>query len=813
MESKKSIAILSVSISLFFSVMFSFTAYSCGFGESSEVIRLAMFRAELFGMSAYRPFYYSANYVNNMQPDPSHFDRIANCKEWMAEIGYSVVFNDIELIQYKTEPDLFLKALDNNNLRMVFDKNTFVEFLTNPANERFLDYMVLAKKAEYANYAESDPWGDGYEESNSIFDLTAYKTDLLNEFLKNIETCGNNFLRKRYTYQIVRMYFQLGDLPNCIASYDKWFGNLQSESIVKTWALLHKANAMAYSGNAIEANYLYSLVFDKSDEKKLRVYQLFYNDTEMFEQTLAMTKNSNEKAALWALAGFKNPGPTLDIIKKINEYAPQSKYLAPLIMREINKLEDWVLASVITPYKEPSLYYQYVEWDVKEREKIIEQNRQKDILYLRQVVDFLKFIYPTSQGELQQFCAISIAHLLFIDDKIEEGKQFLAKIPANASSGIQFQKIIDEVLVNLNTTSIQSDAVKNIFAANLSKLEKMSKKNFEVNKLLYSLMRYMSNVYRNEPITSGLLYMKSEIAKEDFDMKNSEYSQYGYFAHSYYWYLAWFDRNANSTDMENLLTLLKKPNKTKFEQFICNQKLASVSSYIELKGSIAFRENNLDLAYKTYSQLPDNYWDTAYAFKQFLNEDPFIPKSFPYTRNFTYKFSKKNFVKQLLDFQAQAAQDTPNKAEFYLNLGYAFYNCTYWGNSWMMMSYSWSVAPTYDYSSIYNILFYNLYEKQKAIQDVYFKCSIATEYFKKVQSATTDKELLAQAQFMLHCCDYNRYLFTAKQNDWQSDAPQQAEYHPYLMKDFYIIYRNTETFASLHCPLLDDFAGSLGIKK
>src|SRR5262245_38044693 len=98
----------------------------CGWYENDETTRLALFRAELSGMSGFRPFYYSAFYYNTTSPDPEGVDKHKNCKEWMQRLGKGVTEDDIFTILYETEPEQFQLAYEKNRLLDSFPKNTFI---------------------------------------------------------------------------------------------------------------------------------------------------------------------------------------------------------------------------------------------------------------------------------------------------------------------------------------------------------------------------------------------------------------------------------------------------------------------------------------------------------------------------------------------------------------------------------------------------------------------------------------------------------------------------------------------------------------
>jgi len=797
------IAVLLISISAWQN------ARACVWSESAESYRIAMFNAEISGMSQYRPFYYSSNILNTYLPDPALLDAGLNCTEWQLQLGKDVLLGDIDVILNKTNPDLFLTLHENNELQAFFEGNTFIKALLKAEKSEMLRYLVYAKQNEFYNFLIDNPWGD-IDESAAI-ERSKLITDILTEGQKEAQTTKNTFLKLRYAYQLVRMYHLTAQYQSCIEVYDTYFGSATPLGIIGWWALQHKALSLDNLGNQQQANYLYSIVFEHCASKKMRCYMAFNNEKSMLDATLNLAKTSEEKAAVYALSAFKSPGKALDLIIKIYSLNKQSPHLAALIMREINKLEDWIITPELTD-NSPTAYHSSYPYSFDDTyTEARKTNKINDLAYLQSLVSFLKQLYPQTNGELQSFVAIGLAHLYLIANDVANARIYLDKINTDAPETVLRQKSIDELMVSIYTEDIENQQIQNKIAANLLYLENLATNDNQIYKTLYSIVAKLSNKYRENGNTAiaGLLKMRSERYKGEQKNEEDEYAYDFYFEGDYYWKIAYFDMYADTQNMDKLIELIQKKNKSKFETYLTQQELNSVEAYLDLKGTIAFRNNDLQTAYNTFSQIAPEFWQNTYHFNDNLNEDPFVPKGHNVERTYNYRFNKAAFVKQLIDLQKEAEQNPSKALENYIKLGNAFYNCTYWGNSWMMMYYGWST-----YISKYgfmNSMGYSYGNQSKMVNDAwadYFSCQRARSYFQKVYNETTDNEQKAYSCFMLYSCDRMKFLATESLKEW--DEPEGTFTSEYV-RTMYLDFGNTSTYQHFSCATLDFYVQKLGL--
>jgi hypothetical protein len=787
---------------------------ACVFTEEPEAYRIAMFHAETEGMSSFSQFYYSAKYLSDeFYDNTTTSERTLNCQEWQKQLDEIPLMTDIYFILYKVPPDMFVYACREKLLEDVFEENTFIKELNKTENKKLLQYLMFAKAAEYHETCDTDPWRSG----NTSIDCVLVNK-LISAFNEMLDNGGSDFLKKRCAFQLARLYFERNMTDKCISLYDENFTGASDSTVVEPWTLLFKALSVDKNGDAAAADLLYGQVFSRSDEKKFRCYNAFHTDKEIFNKSLSLTIRSAEKIPVIALACFHNPGPALEKLKEIYALDHESRFLPPLIMREINKLEDWLVTTSLTdqcPSVAPdTTYNEYYNESNGSWEYTRKKNQIKDKLYLENLIVFLTSIYGKSSGDFHDFLSASIAHLYLLDDNIYLGQAYLNYIPNDAAQSILFQKNIDGLLISINSGNLAGNSTKEDIGQQLIYLQKAASKKTYLYKTLYSVVLKLSQKYEGlgNYAMAGLLRNKSDNLKYYYNI-NSEYGyMYEYYMNDReYCYsdIAYFDNYAHPADIDTLIRIITQPGSS-LEDFASNQKLGSIWAYKDLKGTLAFRMDSLELAYKIFSEIPDTFYTKKYNFVHYLNEDPFIPKCWPHNRNFNYLFSKAAFVKRLIELRNDAAINNFRAAEDYLMLGNAYFNCSYWGNSWMMFSYWWSIDPP---------LFFEMREcphvdfaNNTVFEKPYFECTRASSYFTKVLYATKNPETIARALFMLYECNLSAISYRKNFNNFSS-AEMKSKYSLSYLQELCLYYNQTKTFRDLssNCSTLRDYASALGV--
>ncbi|BFM44624.1 hypothetical protein CFS9_32650 [Flavobacterium sp. CFS9] len=751
---------------------------ACGWSVSPETSRLALFKAQREGFFKLTPFYYSAdNYYDTSTI--SGVDQELNCAEWKRKLGSKVDPKDVHVILYETDAEKFETAYETKSLKKVFDKNTFIEALLLSKNKVLLNYILFAKKLEYNSNPDVkwESWG------NIGYDSKDHKIADVSDFEKKIRTAKDSFLKQRYAFLLLRYSFYASDKNEVIRLYDTYFAD-DKNTILAPWALYYKA--LCVEDLALQ-NYLLSKVFVSCEEKSFAVLQ-HYN-WKLTTETLALAQNDEERSVILTIEGLRNPAPGLKTIQEVYELNPNSLYLSFLIGREVNKLEDWIFTPQYTNDGTPSVVFDSTVW-YENYAKAKEENFKKDILYLREFEYYLISIREQTSGEQKDYITAAIAQLCFIGDEIDLGKKYTDMISEKANASIQMQKNIQLALVALKQDDLKNNEVQNQLFKYFDSVENLVETDLGLFKNLYSLYRIASKDFakKGDRVTAGLLAMKSDIKNE------GEYSAYN--TPYFYSYIGYFDRNnATEADIDRLIALQEKKDKTPFERYICSGTIApNVNYYKDLKGTIAFRNNNLELAYQTFASMPKDFWEKNYVYKDYLNENPFTPKILQRDteRKFNYRFNKADFIAQLIQLKKQ------NTATSNLKLAHAYFNVSYLGNSWMMTAYDWTSGESYvDY--VYGD---NSENEKKYQKGNYYNLTMAKMYYEKALKMSKNTNEKALASLMIFECNYYNHYANIVSSEEEEKNPFKAGQE---LINFYSVYRKTPAFQKYNCPLLESY--------
>ena len=757
--------------------------FSCGWSETYETSRLALFRASLDSFPKLDRYIYSSDlYMETGRI--SDKDQDINCQEWATKLGGDINPIDVYGILYTTNSADFENAIESKTLISKFKGNTFISSLSLPKNKAFLKYISIAKQMEYNN--EIDGKWESWESAEPQYNDKNEFDKRIIEFNKLIANEKDSWLKQRYAFLNLRASFYGQDSQNVQRLYDTYFKD-NNNTIVAQWAKYYMSLRLQ---NEAQTNYNLSQILVKSDDKANACVQHF-NDT-LVTETLAFAKNDVEKGIIKSIPLLTNPAPAMIELLELATLMPDHDLFYFLIQREINKIEDWIF----TPkYSNSSKVVNYLPENTDYQKAKLE-NEQKDLKYLLDFKNLLINIYQDRNGQQKDFLSASIAQLCFINDEIDEGKKYTDAISANANSSIMMQKNIQLALISLKKDDLKSEETQEKLYNSFNEIEDAVASDETLFKSMYTLYAIASqDFYKIKDVrTAGLLFMKS-------NNKQDNYHNYGYNSYYnnkyFYSYIGYFDRFASTKDVDALIELANKSNKTNFERYICSGNTPKdINVYRDLKGTIAFRNNDLELAQKTFVEMPQDFWEKTYYFKDYLNENPFFPKALNFdepNRKFDYNFNKTDFVQEMIKLRDLKT------ASSYLKLANAYFNVSIYGNAWMMSSYELSAGSYNDY------VYGDSTENQKKFGlGNYYYLNLSKDYYQKALRLSKNKEQKAVITLMVFECDYYNFSSLGYQEIAGVQIPRKFNPGPEIYA-FNTLYADTKVFQKFNCPLLEQF--------
>lgn len=761
-------------IGLAVSLIFCKKTTACGYYEYDWENRPMTFRAALPSMDNMQPFWYTtAVRYHSMHPDPMSNDRKRNIGEWQKATSPDVKLDDIYVIQYETSATDFIMAYETDGLKAWAEKNTLVAYLIRDKKHKdLLEYLLFAKEAEVSVNDLQDP-DFQFEEWGTVNAKTDEKrTQLFLRAEHKYKNVKSSFLKDRYAFQVARLGWESGNFETSSHIFKSHFGSVKPDNLMSAWAALFCAMSLDRQDRKAEANQLYIQCFDNCDEKKLRCAQM-YNDTVQTPKWFT----AKEKSIDAVIRSIQYPGRELDRMQQIETWNKNSSYMPFLVMREVCKLEDWLLSTVYWKSEEGTLGCKdkepaYQRWF----EDSAKNNQETDLKYLARLKSFiLKLKAESKVQSYKDYYSLALAHLSLLEENKQDAVKYLAMISSKADESVQIQKVIEDAWIWVKTEDVTTERFKTGYLSKLKAIRKYlpeadNKENlsdpcYENSRVYFTLNLALANEFYKKGDIVSMCLLKTAY---DFEQSYPKDYQVPAFASDYYGRLRLFDMYASTSDMDKLIILIEKQNKTDFEKFLCNQPFNKIDAYKDLKGTIAFRNGDLKLAFETFKSMDQQFWKNNYEYAMYLNEDPFVPKFFKTKRDFGYEFNKTRLVKSLLDLEVLAAgKDKKKVADAYLKLGHAYYNTSYYGNSWMMMSYGWSSGDSY-YTPNPKETCASMWIKN------YRTPVLAAGYYQKAYSMAQDKEQKAYATLMLVSCyslsddpKQNKPLITQYSNEYE----------------------------------------------
>jgi len=713
------------------------TARACGFWVRSNEYRFWLLQPDLTNEADLTPFFFGSRYLYDEGAYPVTENYVQqNIQEWLTEIKGKALAKDIDTILNATDPQVFF-----DEQKQLVKENSFVRFLLQPQNRELYRYVTLSKKVEQIA-AHPDPWEEDDFPNNNI-------NDVIKETLSFYTKTHNSFIKLRLAYQLMRLYARNEEFDKIDPVYDNWVERVQTTSWVKSAALYEKA----IHSDGFTRNYLLSKVFDRGDYHQQ--FCLRFINTAEIDSTLLMAKNKHEQTILLAMKTFNHVGRSLSAIKEIYQCEPGYKELPFLLLREINKVEDWLVTVKLTDFGKPA-YYGDNGWNDYTYPDSATANYKKDKQYANELYNFLLQVIKDGKCKQPALLQLYASHMCLLNKDYTTAAQHLelAKaekhLPANQLTQIR----INSFLLYLENNGFNSTAEKVFMrivqtpdaALGIYKADKMKSQ-----LVLYTARKMIKSGDRARGL---LLLSRSNRALGELN------------GVGYKFLYQEIDEVAQAPDYDQMIQVLQNKNKTLFEQFVTQplfrfpsedvtdsddkytyQYTWDINKLRDLKASWYIRHHQLEEAYTTLRQVPDSFY-RKYPYNLCLGGDAFylnINHPHPSASEDKRDLNKKQVIEEMIRLE-QLANSNPKKAAVcYYQLANAWYNMSWYGKNWMMLRQWWSSDDVSDYRK----------NKFGAFFMDYFGCNQAKQYYRKAMDAANDKKLKALCFFMMQTCERN----------------------------------------------------------
>jgi hypothetical protein len=740
-------------------------ARACFFFPEPETYRIALFQERmshdpLLGIFGYarwdraRMDYYDP-YSQELYLQagiPADLDEQKNLQEWAAALGGQCTVGDIRDLLYGEEPAKFLKYLRDGNWAARFPRNGFAKALAQKNNRALRDYLQLAKDVEVLGLREKDPWEEAFEEE--IEEEIEAKKQLLGSALKGLKKAKTPFLKNRFAFQAVRLHFFLGDYVSCLKLYQERFLPGNYRHFAGGWASHFASGAALQLGDKARANYFAALSFDVSANRMEGALRQFDADPALYAPTIDLTKNTAERMVVEAMYALGNPWRGNVSIDRFLTIAPESRYLPILLVREVNKVEDWLLTPTVGHFSpsfgpgEDLLPDGFPAKAPSEDDGLAQQRERyfEDLDYTVELRELLeKHAHKVLETNNGPYLTLAIAHLCLMEKKVDQARSWLKKTKPGQDVRLRFQLLLEEVLCDAHER-LEDPKVLAHLAVSLQKLESMLSENPDGQTVFKNLLAYFSEKFKtagNKPLAYLFDHKAQVIGNE-------------WFGYSEYAHIEWLNRHADPGDVGILIAFFEEKNSS--NPPLVNYLLPKdfqVNILRELQGTLLFRSEDYRGAMEAWKKLPDDYWETANdgKFASYLQLDPF---SVFWGRGTSFfpKNGKKGVAEGMIRQQENIAGNGPDKHKSHLALGHAYLNTGFYGHSWMVCAYGKSEWESCAFNDRYS--YGDFYPNCEKTGHLYYSMDRARTEFEKAFSTAPpqDAETRAEAAYMLHYLDF-----------------------------------------------------------
>ncbi|PWB21640.1 hypothetical protein [Flavobacterium sp. HTF] len=715
--------------------------YACAGGDDWDFFGYnSNFTPETFADKSYSPLFLSGGIFYGIGFDTEHNSRFNESikSDWetyfkgkadTATISYFLIGEESpkyygerdKVAANKTEIEqlhVYVKTKKENKTSLKWGKKIS---LKDEKIKSFIEFLYLAQKIETVSIGE-DYWS---------YDPVVAKTFNDSKMIQSIENVYNitsdPFLKNRYWFLTMKARFYSNDKQKAILFFNKT-ESAAPKNILYYRALAYVAGINHQQKKYAVSNYIYAQVFNKCPQMRIVTAYSFHPKNESdWTKSLAMAKNNDEKAALWAIHGYYKD--ERQAIEKIYELNPKSEHLNYLATRLVNSLEQKINNS----------FQQNQGDNLPVKSQSIAENRTENQAKIdKKAVDLIAKISAAGNTEKPYLWDMALGYLQTLEGDF-----------ANAD------KNFDKSQKTLPKTELATNQLRLLrFVNNLSKIDKLTDSNVKtVLADLTWLYQELPKNYKGQEFRyqNAAQWSKNYLAvlyKAKSDPVMAELfgtSPYGYWnaGNSFY---------DNEKDVLKMKEFLAKSNKTEIEKIaagIYNLKLKDINNFQAIQATfknkipeaIAFIQQTDSVQYYTFLGNPFNG----------NIKDCHDCDHVAYQKR---KYSQIEFLTTIKDMQDKLAQ----KEDVYTNsllLGNAFYNITHFGNG----------RTFYEISIVgYGSSPYSFRDKMK---EMITNCNVSKMYYQKAFEAATTKEQKAKCIYLMAKCERNDY-YNKKYNSVKS---------------------------------------------
>ncbi|WP_289663543.1 hypothetical protein [Flavobacterium panacagri] len=718
--------------------------YACAGGDDWDFFGYnSNFTPETFADKSYSPLFLSGGIFYGIGFDTQHNSRFnKNIKSDWADylkgkadtttVNYFLIgderpsyySDDKNTIKNKEEIEdlhVFYKTKKENKSSLKWGKKIN---LKDDKIKNFVEFLYLAQKIETVSI------GQDYWSYDPVVEKTFKDAKMIQSIENVYNTMSDPFLKNRYWFLTMKARFYSNDKQKAIDFFNK------TESSVAKNTLYYRALAYVAGINFKQkkyavSNYLYAQVFDKCPELRVVTAYSFRPKNESdWTKALAMAKNNNEKAALWAIHGYYKDEK--QAIEKIYEIDPKSEHLNYLGTRLVNSLEQKINNS----------FQKDGSQDQPRRPQSIAENKTENKSKIdNSALDLIAKISAAGNTQRPYLWDIAIGYLQTLKGDYTNADKNYTKA--------------EKTLPKTELARYQIRLLR--FVNNMSKIDKLDDSNVktvlaDLNWLYFELPKtYKGSEFRYQNASQ---WSKNYLAALYKSKSNPVMTEL--FSESPYSY--WNSGNTfydNEKDLLAMKSFMEKSNKTEIEKIgagIYSLKLKDINNFQAVQATF---KNKIPEAIEFMKQA-----DSVQYYKFLGNPFNGSIKDCHDCDHVAYqkrKYTYMDFLTTIKEMQDKLAK----KEDVYTNsllLGNAFYNISHFGNG--RTFYEISIVG---YGS-------SPYSFRNPMKEMITNNSVSKMYYQKAFEAASNKEQKAKCLYLISKCERNDYYnkkYSAINSYWE----------------------------------------------
>lgn len=712
----------------------TFACFDYPFGED---IRFSIFNPKYFGFKDYAPFYFSAHSFSplysvtdsvGIQQEMDSGEKM-NCELWRKRCKNIPSLVEVQAGVYGSGNDV---------------NNPFVKYLYANKDTEAIMYLNFARQCTALDDFLVDPW----ERNENVF--IPQRQYHVRTAIEQARATKDESIRLRYAFQVIRSAYYSSDTEIIKNIYNEFFNDHKEKNIIDYWALYFRT---LVEPKGVLKNYYAAQVFKNAPDKRFMI-SMEYDKSIPINQTLRFAKSKNEKSAIWLLSAIRNPGRALESMQELAALNTNDEGLSFLLLREVNKLEDWIYTPYYTNF-EPSIEQQNSDEDKVSFSRM--KNRiSRDRMYAQQLLDFVNLYQPKIKTNSQLWQSLQ-AYLMFMTQDYSTALKQTSYLQKKTIGNKDLENQIEMIKALCLTASqpidstIIPDEIKPIL------INAFSLKN---QKFILAVSKELE--YKGNTTDAALLLSKINPLSYGWDnfifWKNTRRNE-SFFTNYYIDYFSYIDGKYTTKQMRNLIIGIEN-NFDQTDSFSI-WKYSNVKNQLprlyDLLGTKYIRDNKLYAALACFEKVNDTLWTSENEpFSRYLNANPFYTNFYNEhrkTKADSVKYNKESITRTLINY-LNKAEDMNNKDRdyYYFLVANCYFNMTHYGNSWMMRRYWW--------------------ESTRSGSDLpdghdFFNCDFAKTYYLKAKAVTKSKKFSALCLRRAGRCEkYHLTIKMWKENDY-----------------------------------------------